>query len=173
MSSKNKKWKMFKGIFSNGANSTSNTQNERKTEPEEVEKVQDDEEFVITESTHGVIEIEESTNDVFVLDPEVKQSHVTFDPNEDSVNNHNTSDKNIEHGGPVQDTPESKNDIFVIEPTEKDYQILEIDEDFTDDEVKRQYWTLAKKYHPDNGGDPKKFMRLRKAYEKVLKYRAS
>jgi DnaJ-class molecular chaperone len=36
------------------------------------------------------------------------------------------------------------------------------------DEIKKAYKTLAKKHHPDKGGDPEAFKRINKAYEEAL-----
>ena len=61
-----------------------------------------------------------------------------------------------------------------------DYRILEISSDATDEEVKKAYRTLAKKYHPDRvahlGDDMRKtaeekFARLSQAYDNIRKAR--
>ena len=63
---------------------------------------------------------------------------------------------------------------------DNDYQILEVSPSATDDEVKRAYRTLAKKYHPDRvahlGEDMRKaaeekFSRLSQAYDTIRKSR--
>jgi DnaJ-class molecular chaperone len=36
------------------------------------------------------------------------------------------------------------------------------------EEIKKAYKTLAKKHHPDKGGDPEEFKRINKAYEEAL-----
>lgn len=63
---------------------------------------------------------------------------------------------------------------------DSDYQILEISPDATDEEVKKAYRTLAKKYHPDRvahlGDDMRKaaeekFSRLSQAYDNIRKSR--
>lgn len=63
---------------------------------------------------------------------------------------------------------------------DSDYQILEISPDASDDEVKKAYRTLAKKYHPDRvahlGDDMRKaaeekFARLSQAYDNIRKAR--
>lgn len=63
---------------------------------------------------------------------------------------------------------------------DSDYQILEISPDATDEEVKKAYRTLAKKYHPDRvahlGDDMRKaaeekFARLSQAYDNIRKSR--
>ncbi len=67
-----------------------------------------------------------------------------------------------------------------IESTEAAYKILEINKDATDDEVKKAYRTMAKKYHPDKvaylGEDVKKaanekFRKVNEAYESVKRER--
>lgn len=63
---------------------------------------------------------------------------------------------------------------------DSDYQILEISPDASDDEVKKAYRNLAKKYHPDRvahlGDDMRKaaeekFSRLSQAYDNIRKSR--
>lgn len=60
------------------------------------------------------------------------------------------------------------------------YKILEIDKTATDDEVKKAYRTMAKKYHPDRvvteneairKGAEEKFKEVQKAYETIQKER--
>jgi len=45
------------------------------------------------------------------------------------------------------------------------YEILGVRRDATDDQVKAAYRRRAKATHPDSGGDPDAFSRVRKAYE--------
>lgn len=45
------------------------------------------------------------------------------------------------------------------------YQILGISRDASQDEIKRAYRKLAHKYHPDRGGDEKKFKEINEAYQ--------
>lgn len=60
------------------------------------------------------------------------------------------------------------------------YKILEIDRDATDDQVKKAYRTMAKKYHPDRvvtqdeaikRGAEEKFKEVQKAYETIQRER--
>lgn len=60
------------------------------------------------------------------------------------------------------------------------YKILEIDKNVTDDEVKKAYRTMAKKYHPDRvnteneaikKGAEEKFKEVQRAYEEIQKER--
>ena len=48
-----------------------------------------------------------------------------------------------------------------------DYDILGIKSTATSDEVKRAFRKMAVKYHPDKGGDPKKFQKIHDAYERI------
>ena len=45
------------------------------------------------------------------------------------------------------------------------YQILGVSRDAPQDEIKKAYRKLAHKYHPDKGGDEKKFKELNEAYQ--------
>jgi molecular chaperone DnaJ len=44
------------------------------------------------------------------------------------------------------------------------YQILGIPENASEEEIKKRFRELAKKYHPDVGGDPEKFKKILEAY---------
>jgi molecular chaperone DnaJ len=46
------------------------------------------------------------------------------------------------------------------------YEILGVPPDASDEEIKKAFWRLAKKYHPDSpGGDPEKFKKINEAYQ--------
>jgi len=45
------------------------------------------------------------------------------------------------------------------------YEILGVSKDASDEEIKRAYRRLAQKYHPDKGGDEKKFKEINEAYQ--------
>ena len=47
------------------------------------------------------------------------------------------------------------------------YKILEVEKNATADKIKSQYKILARKYHPDKGGDPDKFKEISEAYENL------
>lgn len=44
------------------------------------------------------------------------------------------------------------------------YQILGVPENASEEEIKKRFRELAKKYHPDMGGDPEKFKKILEAY---------
>ena len=67
-----------------------------------------------------------------------------------------------------------------IKSTDNSYKILEVDKGATDDEVKKAYRKMAKKYHPDKvvteneaikRGAEEKFKQVQKAYEQIQKER--
>jgi DnaJ like chaperone protein len=67
-----------------------------------------------------------------------------------------------------------------IKSADTAYKILEIEKTATDDEVKKAYRTMAKKYHPDRvvteneairKGAEEKFKEVQKAYETIQKER--
>ncbi len=67
-----------------------------------------------------------------------------------------------------------------IKSVDNSYKILEIERTATDDEVKKAYRTMAKKYHPDRvvteneairKGAEEKFKEVQKAYETIQKER--
>lgn len=45
------------------------------------------------------------------------------------------------------------------------YKILGVSRDASDDEIKRAFFRLAQKYHPDKGGSPEKFKEINEAYQ--------
>lgn len=60
------------------------------------------------------------------------------------------------------------NKLFNHEDTEKALKTLGIKENPTKSEIKHAYRLLVRKAHPDKGGDTKKFIKLRKAYEHLI-----
>ena len=58
--------------------------------------------------------------------------------------------------------------LFNHEDTQKALKILGIQENPTKSEIKHAYRLLVRNAHPDKGGDTKKFIKLRKAYEHLI-----
>jgi DnaJ-class molecular chaperone len=49
-------------------------------------------------------------------------------------------------------------------------EVLELPQFITKDDIKRQYRFLAKKHHPDRGGEADKMEALSRAYELLMQY---
>lgn len=58
--------------------------------------------------------------------------------------------------------------LFNHEDTEKALKLLGIKENASKSEIKRAYRLLVRNAHPDKGGNTKKFIKLRKAYEHLI-----
>ena len=87
-----------------------------------------------------------------------------------SKGSHKASERSLE---PEPEPEPATEYVFVIEPTLKEYKILGLDENLTDMEIKRRYRELIKQYHPDNGGDVKEFIKIKKAFEKIMQSRSA
>lgn len=53
------------------------------------------------------------------------------------------------------------------------YSVLGISNDSSKEDIKKAYRKLAMKYHPDKGGDPKKFQEINNAYEELTSEKKS
>jgi len=57
-----------------------------------------------------------------------------------------------------------------VEIIEEALETLELPKFVTKEDIKNQYRFLAKKYHPDIGGDAQKMEQLNHAYQLLMKY---
>ncbi len=57
-----------------------------------------------------------------------------------------------------------------VDIIEEALEILELPKFITKEDIKNQYRFLAKKYHPDVGGDAQKMEQLNHAYQLLMKY---
>ena len=60
--------------------------------------------------------------------------------------------------------------IEQIQKIEESLEILDLPKLITKEDIKKQYHFLAKKYHPDIGGDMQKMERINEAYRTLMKY---
>jgi DnaJ-domain-containing protein 1 len=152
MAKDKKKWKSIKKLFSK------TPEPESSPKPNQVYKVlETNEVFVIEPSDEETFSVDPVSKDVFIIDSDQSEQGETFTMNTPQENG-------------VEFAPDSSYS-FVIEP-EKEYKILGLETDATDAEVKKRYRDLIKQNHPDKGGDPKEFMKIRKAYTKIMDARA-
>lgn len=63
--------------------------------------------------------------------------------------------------------------VILADVDASDYDILGIKPEASHEEIKQAFRKMAIKYHPDKGGDPKKFQSIHDAYERILNGRAS
>lgn len=47
------------------------------------------------------------------------------------------------------------------------WTVLQVDHNATEDQVKSRYLELAKQHHPDKGGDPEEWMKIRQAFDQA------
>lgn len=69
------------------------------------------------------------------------------------------------HGSRLHDMEENQ---ARTEADRSDYKVLGLSANATQEEVKKAFLQLAKATHPDQGGDPEKFMKLRAAYNRIM-----
>ncbi len=59
---------------------------------------------------------------------------------------------------------------FPMQEIESALEILDLPKLVTKADIKRQYRYLAKRHHPDLGGDPRKMDQINQAYALLMKY---
>ena len=59
-------------------------------------------------------------------------------------------------------------DVLKLTSSSAWYDILGVKPDASVADIRNAYKSLAKVYHPDNGGDSKEFIRLKNAYEEAI-----
>ena len=168
MTKEKRKWNGFKGLFSKKPEIEPHSQSQSEPPPiadapsvksRARSRTRPKEIFVLETADEGeeVYEVDygssEESKEVFVIEPAQGETFIIEPTEEDAIEYESVS-----------------NDMFVVEPT-KEYKILGLEADATDDELKKRYRDLLKKYHPDMGGDPKEFMKMRKAYLKIKESR--
>lgn len=57
---------------------------------------------------------------------------------------------------------------IILNMSAKDYEILGLGQNATEEEVKKAYKNLARKCHPDKGGNEEKFKEINKAYTNII-----
>jgi len=57
-----------------------------------------------------------------------------------------------------------------VESIDEALEILDLPRFITRDEIKKQYRFLARKYHPDRGGDAEMMERINAAYRLLMRY---
>ena len=147
MTKAKKKWKTFKRLFSKNPRTPSHsTMKNNIAKPEEIFVIEptQEETYVVDSESNDVIVIESTQQETFVLESTEETTH--------SIKS-------------------KSNEIFVTEPT-KEYELLGLSGNATDAEVRKRYRSLMKQIHPDKGGDAKEFMKIRKAYLKIMQTRA-
>ncbi|UFX82566.1 molecular chaperone DnaJ [Candidatus Absconditicoccus praedator] len=55
--------------------------------------------------------------------------------------------------------------MFDFDPNKNYYEILGVDENASEDEIKKAFRKLAVKHHPDRGGDQEEFKKINEAYQ--------
>jgi curved DNA-binding protein CbpA len=91
---------------------------------------------------------------------EMQQSHKIVDEQRDYL-----EDLNPEFEKEVQYTQKNDKPNLKIDP----YKILGMTKNYDKNSLKKSYLKMAVKYHPDKGGDPKKFKIVTLAYKILLK----
>ena len=156
MTKEKKKWNTFKRLFSKQPEASPHPTPPPPTQPPPTQnptEAKPTETFVIEPEEGETFVVDPESNDVFVIEPTQGETFV-IEPTEEDI----------------ADFQSVSNDIFTVEPT-KEYERLGLSTDVSDAEVKKRYRNLMKQNHPDVGGDASEFMKIRKAYLKIMESR--
>ncbi len=66
----------------------------------------------------------------------------------------------------IEATPD--NDVFLLGNDTEWWKILGVSSKATKEEIKNGYKSMARVHHPDAGGTPEQFQKIRKAYEEAI-----
>lgn len=72
------------------------------------------------------------------------------------------------YSNPFEDFPTDEDDFVKPMKRSSSYDILGIDEDSEDEDIKKAFRKKALIHHPDKGGDPEEFRKVREAYEILI-----
>ena len=72
------------------------------------------------------------------------------------------------YSNPFEDLSDDEDDFVKPMKRSSSYDILGIDEDSEDEDIKKAFRKKALIHHPDKGGDPEEFRKVREAYEILI-----
>lgn len=72
------------------------------------------------------------------------------------------------YSNPFEDLSDDEDDFVKPMKRSSSYDVLGIDEDSEDEDIKKAFRKKALIHHPDKGGDPDEFRKVREAYEILI-----